>query len=195
MRAKFLNVFSFMSILTLNFFLVTSPFAQTNSFKSLFLEINGNEERIIEIQLNFETAPKASQRLIELADLGLYDGVTFHRVIEGFMAQTGDVKFGNIKDYDPTSVGRGGSQFPDLVAEFSALQFVRGVVGMARSQNPNSANSQFFLMFEDAPHLNGNYTIVGNVVSGIEVMMDIKKGNKSTGLMYRPDYISKAWSK
>ena len=110
------------------------------------------------------------------------------------MAQTGDVKFGNIKNYDPNSVGRGGSQLPDLPAEFSDIPFILGVVGMALSQNPNSANSQFFIMFDAAPHLDGSYTVVGKVVSGTSVLLDIKKGNKSNGLMYQPDYISKAWS-
>jgi len=83
---------------------------------------------------------------------------------------------------------------PDLIAEFSDIPFVRGAVGMARSQNPDSANSQFFLMFEEAAHLNGKYTVVGQVISGIEVMMNIKKGNSSSGLMYQPDYISRAWT-
>ena len=146
------------------------------------------------IELLPDIAPNHVNRIKELAREGFYDGVPFHRVIEGFMAQTGDVQFGNINYYDPTSVGRGGSQLPDLIAEFSDIPFVRGAVGMARSQNPDSANYQFFLMFEEAAHLNGKYTVVGRVISGIEVMMNIKKGNSSTGLMYQPDYISRAWT-
>ncbi len=196
MRARF-SFFRFFVPKVFIFYLFLSQVALGDEYKagSLFLEINGDKERVIEIELNYNKAPKASHRLQKLAQAGLYDGVTFHRVIDGFMAQTGDVKFGNIKDYDPTSVGRGGSDFPNLVAEFSSEPFVRGVVGMARSQNPDSANSQFFLMFESAPHLNENYTVVGKVVSGLDVLMNIKKGNPSTGLMYQPDYISRAWSK
>ena len=148
----------------------------------------------VKIELFEDVAPNHVKRIKELADSGQYDNVVFHRVIDGFMAQTGDVKFGNINYYDPTSVGRGGSQLPDLIAEFSDIPFVRGAVGMARSQNPDSANSQFFLMFEEAAHLNGKYTVVGQVISGIGVMMNIKKGNSSTGLMYQPDYISRAWT-
>ena len=174
---------------------VTNYTLANESNASLFIEINNDSKRVIEIELNFDTAPNAANRLKTLAGQGMYDGVTFHRVIDGFMAQTGDVRFGNIKNYDPSSVGRGGSQLPDLEAEFSGIPFEMGVVGMARSQNPNSANSQFFIMFDTAPHLDGNYTVVGKVVSGKDVLLNIKKGNKSTGLMYQPDYISRAWSK
>ena len=195
MKVRGFNIFRFISsVFIVVFFVTVKAFSETSNLNSLFLEVNGDKEAVIEINLNFENAPKASSRLKELADQGLYNGVTFHRVIEGFMAQTGDVQFGNINYYDPTSVGRGGSQLPDLIAEFSDMAFVRGAVGMARSQNPDSANSQFFLMFEEAAHLNGKYTVVGQVISGIEVMMNIKKGNSSTGLMYQPDYISRAWT-
>ena len=195
MKVKGFGIFRLiLSVFIIGFFGTGKTFSETNNVNSLFLEINGKKEGVIEIHLNFENAPKASFRLADLANRGLYNGVTFHRVIDGFMAQTGDVQFGNISNYDPTSVGRGGSQFPDLVAEFSNIPFVRGTVGMARSQNPDSANSQFFIMFEEAAHLNGKYTVVGQVVSGIEVLMNIKRGNISTGLMYQPDYISRAWT-
>ncbi len=195
MKVKGFGIFRvILSVFIIGFFGTGKSFSETKNLNSLFLEINGNKEDVIEIDLDFENAPKASFRLTELANQGLYNGVTFHRVIDGFMAQTGDVQFGNISNYDPTSIGRGGSQFPDLVAEFSNIPFVRGTVGMARSQNPDSANSQFFIMFEEAAHLNGKYTVVGQVVSGIEVLMNIKRGNISTGLMYQPDYISRAWT-
>jgi peptidylprolyl isomerase len=118
------------------------------------------------IELLPDVAPKHVARIKELAREGFYDGVVFHRVIPGFMAQTGD----------PTGTGRGGSDKPDLPAEFSKVPFERGTVGMARSQSPNSANSQFFIMFAAAPHLNGQYTVWGQVVEGMENVDQIAKG-------------------
>jgi len=107
----------------------------------------------------------------------------FHRVIDGFMAQTGD----------PTGTGMGGSDLPDLKAEFSSEPFVRGVLGAARTQDPNSANSQFFIMFADAPHLNGQYTVFGKVVSGVEFVDNIKKGSQAdNGTVSDPDKIISA---
>jgi peptidyl-prolyl cis-trans isomerase A (cyclophilin A) len=124
-----------------------------------------------------DKAPNHAARIKALAAAGAYDNVAFHRVIEGFMAQTGDVQFGNMeKDFDPRRAGSGGSSEPDLQAEFSDLPFERGAVGMARTDNPDSANSQFFIMFAPAPHLNGEYTNVGKVVSGMEHVDKIKRG-------------------
>ena len=115
-----------------------------------------------------------------LANDGAYDNVVFHRVIDGFMAQTGDVQFGKATA-DISRAGYGGSQLPDLPAEFSEVPYDRGIVGMARSQSPNSANSQFFIMFEPGYFLNGQYTVVGRVTSGMEVVDAIKRGRGSNG--------------
>jgi peptidylprolyl isomerase len=118
------------------------------------------------IDLRSDIAPKHAQQMTALASSGFYDGIIFHRVIDGFMAQTGD----------PTGTGMGGSELPDIPAEFSNVPFERGTVGMARSSNPDSANSQFFIMFTEYPSLNGNYTVVGKVSSGIECIDQINKG-------------------
>jgi peptidylprolyl isomerase len=118
------------------------------------------------IQLRPDLAPKHVARIKELAREGFYDGIIFHRVIPGFMAQTGD----------PTGTGRGGSDKPDLPIEFSQEPFVRGTLGMARTSDPNSANSQFFIMFAPAPHLNGQYTVWGQVVEGMQYVDQIAKG-------------------
>ena len=147
------------------------------------------------IQLLPEVAPGHVARIKELAREKAYDGVVFHRVINDFMAQTGDVKFGDMKDgYDANMVGTGGSELPDLPAEFSKNEhFVRGVVGMARAQDPNSANSQFFIMFGTVPSLDGEYTIVGKVVSGMDKVDAIKKGDEAqNGAVGNPDRIVKA---
>ncbi len=134
------------------------------------------------IELLPKKAPNHVKRLRELANSGFYDGLKFHRVIPGFMAQTGDPK-GN---------GTGGSDQPDLKAEFNDLPFERGTVGMARSQNPHSANSQFFIMFAPAPHLNGGYTVFGQVTKGMEFVDKIKKGSQSqNGAVENPDRIVK----
>ena len=122
--------------------------------------------RII-IKLRNDIAPKHAERIKQLARDGFYNNVPFHRVIAGFMAQTGDGQFGN---------GTGGSKYPPLKAEFSSVPYVRGVVGMARTSDPNSANSQFFIMFDENPSLNGQYTVIGQVVSGMDVVDKIKKG-------------------
>ena len=159
----------------------------------LRLTINGHSTGIIDIRLNEEFAPKHVKRIKLLVNEKLYDGVVFHRVIPNFMAQTGDVKYGNITSLDSSLVGMGGSEYPMLVEEFSNFPFVQGTVGMARSQDPNSANSQFFIMFEPAPHLNGKYTVVGEVVEGMNVVQMIKKGKQSSnGSVEVPDYIVKA---
>ena len=159
----------------------------------LRLHVRGVSNGIIEIKLNEAIAPRHAKRIRQLTSEGAYNGVTFHRVIDGFMAQTGDIKFGNINDFKPDFVGMGGSNYPNLIEEFSDKPFVRGTVGMARSRDPDSANSQFFIMFNSAPHLNGKYTVVGRVVTGIEVVLGIKKGKpKNNGSVEFPDYIELA---
>ncbi|WP_244599338.1 peptidylprolyl isomerase [Brucella ovis] len=148
----------------------------------------------VALELRPDLAPKHVAQIKKLVREGAYNGVAFHRVIPGFMAQTGDVKFGNMdKGFDAARVGTGGSNYPDLPAEFSKEPFVRGTVGMARSQNPNSANSQFFIMFDDGPFLNGQYTVVGKVVSGMDAVDKIKKGSEAeNGAVKNPDKIIKA---
>jgi peptidylprolyl isomerase len=129
------------------------------------------------IELLSDVAPKHAERMKQLARDGAYDNVAFHRVIEGFMAQTGDVANANMeKDYNPGRAGTGGSQYPDLPAEFSKLPHDRGTLGAARSQNPNSANSQFFINFSDNHFLNGQYTVYGRVISGMEHVDKIARG-------------------
>ena len=129
------------------------------------------------IELLSDVAPKHAARMKELARAGKYDNVAFHRVIDGFMAQTGDVQHANMeKDYNPGRAGTGGSDLPDLPAEFSKLPHERGTLGAARSQNPNSANSQFFINFKDNHFLNGQYTVYGRVISGMEHVDKIAKG-------------------
>ena len=129
------------------------------------------------IELLSDVAPKHAARMKELARAGKYDNVAFHRVIDGFMAQTGDVQHANMeKDYNPGRAGTGGSDLPDLPAEFSKLPHDRGTLGAARSQNPNSANSQFFINFKDNHFLNGQYTVYGRVISGMEHVDKIAKG-------------------
>ena len=125
-----------------------------------------------------DLAPGHVARIKELARAGEYDGVVFHRVIDGFMAQTGDVRFGNKNsdNYDPSRAGMGGSSKPDLKAEFNDANHARGVCSMARSQNPNSANSQFFIVFEDASFLDKQYTVWGQVIEGMENVDKIKRG-------------------
>lgn len=134
----------------------------------------------IKIDLLEDVAPGHVARITDLAGSGQYNGVVFHRVIDGFMAQTGDVEYGR-QDGDLSRAGIGGSDQPDLAQEFSDIRFERGVVGMARSQNPNSANSQFFIMFEDGDFLNGQYTVVGRVTEGLDVLDAIKRGHPRSG--------------
>jgi cyclophilin family peptidyl-prolyl cis-trans isomerase len=144
----------------------------------------------VKIELFDDVAPNHVKRVKTLADSGKYDGVAFHRVIDGFMAQTGDVKFGNTKvDFNGQMVGTGGSEFPDLKAEFNNIPHQRGVLSMARSQSPDSANSQFFICFDSHPHLDRNYTAFGRVVSGMEFIDKIKKGAPGSGVVDKPDII------
>jgi len=143
------------------------------------------------IKLFTDIAPEHVKRIKLLAKEKKYDGVIFHRVIDGFMAQTGDVQFGNSNssEYDIRSAGTGGSKYPDLKAEFSDLPHERGTLSMARSSNPNSANSQFFICFKAAPHLDRNYTVFGKVIKGMEFVDLIKKGEGSNGEVKNPDKI------
>jgi peptidylprolyl isomerase len=146
----------------------------------LEIDVAGDAQGTIVIDLLEDVAPQHVERITTLANEGAYDNVVFHRVIDGFMAQTGDVEFGRL-GMDMRYAGRGGSAYPDLPAEFSDIPYERGVVGMARAQSPNSANSQFFIMFAPAPPLNGEYTVVGTVVSGMEVVDAIKRGRGRNG--------------
>ena len=145
----------------------------------------------VKIELFEEVAPKHVERIKTLVKEKKYDGVVFHRVIEGFMAQTGDVQFGNTNspNFDLGRAGTGGSAYPDLKAEFSNIPHVRGTLSMARSNNPNSANSQFFICFNDAPHLDRQYTVFGKVIEGMEFVDLIKKGEGSNGEVSKPDKI------
>ena len=143
------------------------------------LYIDLKDGRVV-IEMRPDLAPNHVAQIKKLAREGKYDGVVFHRVIEGFMAQTGD----------PTGTGTGGSDLPDLAAEFSEAPFERGTVGMARSQDPDSANSQFFIMFDEGSFLNGQYTVVGEVVEGMEAVDAIKKGSEANnGQVHNPDRI------
>ncbi|MCL4170175.1 UNVERIFIED_CONTAM: hypothetical protein GTU68_040449 [Idotea baltica] len=144
------------------------------------IEVVGQANGTVTIDLLEDVAPKHVDRITKLAADGAYDGVVFHRVIDGFMAQTGDVEHGK-KGGDMRRAGTGGSDMPDLPAEFSDVPYEKGVVGMARSQNPNSANSQFFIMFDAAPFLNGQYTVVGRVTDGQDVVDAIKLGTGGNG--------------
>ncbi|WP_019221668.1 peptidylprolyl isomerase [Bartonella senegalensis] len=147
------------------------------------------------IRLRPDLAPKHVAQIKRLTKEGAYNNVVFHRVIPGFMAQTGDVQFGKkgSADFDPKRVGMGGSNYPNISAEFSKEPFKRGTVGMARSQDLNSANSQFFICFNDAAFLNGQYTVVGEVIKGMDVVDKIKKGTTSNnGSVTNPDVINTA---
>ncbi len=135
----------------------------------------------VTIELRPDLAPKQVARFKKLTHEGFYNGLKFHRVITGFMAQTGD----------PTGTGSGGSSYPDLPAEFTDTPFKRGTLGAARTSDPNTANSQFFICFEDAPHLNGQYTVFGRVIDGMQYVDKIKKGNGPSGQVFNPDTIVK----
>ena len=136
----------------------------------------------LKIELFEDIAPNHVKRIKQLAEEGKYDGVVFHRVIDGFMAQTGDVKFGNSSstDFDLRRAGTGGSELPDLKEEFSDLPHERGTLSMARSQDPNSANSQFFICFKEASFLDRQYTVFGKVIEGMEFVDKIKRGEPAS---------------
>ena len=146
----------------------------------------------IKIELFEDKAPNHVKRIKQLAQEGKYNGVVFHRVIDGFMAQTGDVKFGNSTndDYNLSRAGMGGSDLPDLKEEFNDLPHLRGTLSMARSQDPNSANSQFFICFKAAPFLDRQYTVFGKVIEGMEIVDKIKRGDENNnGSVSEPDKI------
>jgi cyclophilin family peptidyl-prolyl cis-trans isomerase len=146
----------------------------------------------IKIELFEDVAPNHVKRIKELADSGKYDNVVFHRVIDGFMAQTGDVKFGNSEsgDFDLRRAGMGGSDLPDLKQEFSSVPHDRGTLSMARSSDPDSANSQFFICFKPAPFLDRQYTVFGKVLEGMEFVDMIKRGDENNnGSVSDPDKI------
>ena len=151
----------------------------------------------VEIELYPDIAPNHVKRFTTLANEGKYDGVVFHRVIDGFMAQTGDVKFGNSNnpDFNLDLAGTGGSNLPDLKAEFSNTAHNRGTLSAARSADPNSANSQFFICFDSAPHLDRQYSVFGKVIKGMEFVDMIKKGDGANGSVDNPDKIISLRSK
>jgi len=163
----------------------------------LVLEIAGEANGTVEILLRPDIAPLHVAQIKALVREGVYDGIVFHRVIEGFMAQTGDVQFGKLEGYQSAMAGRGGSDLPDIPAEFSDLHFGPGIVGMARSNEPNSANSQFFIMFTDYASLDGQYTVFGRVVEGMDVVNTLKLGSRSANgsVAADPDYIVRAYIK
>ena len=174
-----------MRSLALALMLAAAPAAATE----LSIDVAGEANGTVVIDLFEDAAPRHVERIVELARAGAYDGVVFHRVIDGFMAQTGDVQYGRA-DGNTARAGMGGSDLPDLPAEFSDLPFERGTVGMARSADPDSANSQFFIMFEDTPQLDGQYTVVGQVIEGMEVVRAIKRGTGRNGAVIgQPDSI------
>ncbi len=192
-RAISLLVFLFVGLFAFMVFVLYSPFGgqearaqSTDAPKSASYE---GKMPIIELQLKSgpvtiqlrpDLAPQNVARIITLTKRGFYDGIVFHRVIAGFMAQTGD----------PTGTGMGGSDLPDLRAEFTDTPFVRATIGMARTPNPDSANSQFFIVYGDATFLNGKYTLVGQVIKGMENVDAIKKGDtNNNGMVTNPDKI------
>ena len=151
----------------------------------------------VEIELYPDKAPNHVKRFKELANSGKYDGVVFHRVIEGFMAQTGDVKFGNSNnsEFNLALAGTGGSSLPNLKAEFTDIAHTRGILSAARSSDPDSANSQFFICFESAPHLDRQYSAFGKVIKGMDFVDKIKKGDANSGAVTDPDKIISLKSK
>ena len=165
-------IFSFIGLLLI----LTNTNAEENI---MILKLKDGD---VKIELFNDVAPNHVKRIKELAKEGKYDGVVFHRVIDGFMAQTGDVKFGNSSndDYNLRRAGTGGSDLPDLKEEFSDLPHQRGTLSMARSQDPNSANSQFFICFKEAAFLDRQYTVFGKVIEGMEFVDTIKRGEPSS---------------
>ncbi|MEM9267441.1 MAG: peptidylprolyl isomerase [Pseudomonadota bacterium] len=153
------------------------------------IEVSGSVSGTIDIELFPEVAPLHVEQIKRLAAAGLYNGVAFHRVIPGFMAQTGDVEFGTREAYGQGNAGIGGSTLPDIPAEFSELPYERGIVGMARTSDPNTANSQFFIMYERVPSLDNQYTVIGQVLTGMDVVDQIAKGSGSSGAVTTPDFM------
>ena len=171
--------------------LILGLMAGTAQATGIEIQVAGQANGTITIDLFEDVAPQHAERIARLASEGAYDGVVFHRVIEGFMAQTGDVEYGKMGG-NLSYAGRGGSSYPNLPAEFSDVPYDRGVVGMARSQSPNSANSQFFIMFEPGYFLNGQYTVIGQVTEGLDVVDAIKLGKGRNGAVIgQPDAMMK----
>ena len=174
------------NLFILFFFITNQSIAEENI---MILKLKDGD---VKIELFEDVAPNHVKRIKELANSGKYDNVVFHRVIDGFMAQTGDVKFGNseTKDFDLRRAGMGGSDLPDLNQEFSSLPHDRGTLSMARSSDPNSANSQFFICFKPAPFLDRQYTVFGKVIEGMDLVDKIKRGDESNnGSVTDPDKI------
>lgn len=169
-----------------------APAFAADDENTLVIEIAGEANGIVEVELLPDLAPGHVARVKELARAGAYDDVVFHRVIDGFMAQTGDVQFGKRDAFGEGRAGFGGSDLPDLAQEFSSEPHIEGVVSMARAQNPNSANSQFFIMFTAVPQLDGKYTVFGRVTSGMEHVQAIKRGDSAAnGVVASPaDYMA-----
>lgn len=171
--------------------LILGLMAGTAQATGIEIQVAGQANGTITIDLFEDVAPQHAERITRLATEGAYDGVVFHRVIEGFMAQTGDVEYGKMGG-NLSYAGRGGSTYPNLPAEFSDVPYDRGVVGMARAQSPNSANSQFFIMFEPGYFLNGQYTVIGQVTKGMDVVDAIKLGKGRNGAVIgQPDAMMK----
>ena len=171
--------------------LILGLMAGTAQATGIEIQVAGQANGTISIDLFEDVAPQHAERIARLASEGAYDGVVFHRVIEGFMAQTGDVEYGKMGG-NLSYAGRGGSSYPNLPAEFSDVPYDRGVVGMARAQSPNSANSQFFIMFEPGYFLNGQYTVIGQVTKGMDVVDAIKLGKGRNGAVIgQPDAMMK----
>ena len=171
--------------------LILGLMAGTAQATGIEIQVAGQANGTITIDLFEDVAPQHAERIARLASEGAYDCVVFHRVIEGFMAQTGDVEYGKMGG-NLSYAGRGGSSYPNLPAEFSDVPYDRGVVGMARSQSPNSANSQFFIMFEPGYFLNGQYTVIGQVTEGMDVVDAIKLGKGRNGAVIgQPDAMMK----
>ena len=174
-------------IIFILFFLITNQSIAEENI--MILKLKSGD---IKIELFEDVAPNHVKRIKELADNGKYDNVVFHRVIDGFMAQTGDVKFGNSesKDFDLKRAGMGGSDLPDLKQEFSSIPHERGTLSMARSSDPDSANSQFFICFKASSFLDRQYTVFGKVIEGMEFVDKIKRGDEANnGSVSNPDKI------
>ena len=175
----------------LNTLIIFFIFLSTNLIAKENIMILKLKDGDVKIEMYPDVAPNHVKRIQELANSGQYDNVVFHRVIDGFMAQTGDVRFGNSssKDFDLRRAGMGGSNLPDLNQEFNNLPHDRGTVSMARSSDPNSANSQFFICFKPAPFLDRQYTVFGKVIEGMEFVDMITKGDGDNGAVSNPDKI------
>ena len=185
MNKFFLNIFLF-------FFLITNQSMSEENV--MILKLKDGE---VKIELYEDVAPNHVKRIKELANSGKYDNVVFHRVIDGFMAQTGDVKFGNSNspNFNLSLAGTGGSDLPNVKAEFTDIAHTRGIISAARSADPDSANSQFFICFDSAPHLDRQYSAFGKVIKGMDFVDMIKKGNPNSGAVDDPDKIISLKSK